>query len=250
MEIGIRGLTKIRNLSEEVSKILPKDNNDHDVCSVRPMLIDTDYEQCMNLFLENDDDNDKKIKSIMRNSSSTQKIIYDRSAILRSLGLMESTKSNSKAAGTLKCDNSDVPTNMDEPNDNKQKHKTLAIESLSADDYYTLCSSVPLGQHLSDDDGVNIENTKMVPKPQDSLDRNTALVDRFQKRKSNEKQSNKKGKKATKKIEQDSELEALSVEAERKKQKRKSKNKDSAKTKKKKKANKDKNDDFFDQIFD
>lgn len=247
MEVGIRGLTKIRNLSDEVLEILPKNDNG----SIRPMLADTDYDQCMNLFLENDEDNDKKIKSIMRNSSSTKKIIYDQSAILKSLGLMESTKSNSKATGRLKCDDSDVPTNNDESNDNEQEHKPFAIESSSADDYYTLSASVPLEHHLSDDDGVNIDDRKMAPKPRESLDRNTALVDRFQKRKTNDNQSEKKRKKSKKKIELDSEPEFLSVEAERKNQKRKSKkNKDSTKTKKKKKAKKVKSDDIFDQIFD
>jgi hypothetical protein len=248
MEVGIRGLTHIRKLLDEVLEILPKNDNG----SVLPMLTDTDYDQCMNLFLETDEDNDKTIKSIMRNGSSTQKIIYDRSAILKSLGLMESTKSNSKATGRLKCDDSDVPTKNDESNDNEQERNTITIESSSAnDDYYTLSSSVPLEQHLSDDDGINIDNRKMVPKPRDSLDRNTALVDRFQKRKTNDKQSNKKRKNSKKKLEHDSEPESLSKEVERKNQKRKSKkNKDSTKTKKKKKAKKVKSDDIFDQIFD
>lgn len=243
MEIGIRGLTKIRDLSEEVLQIVLPKNNKNPALSI---LTDADYEHCINLFLENDDETDRKRNNfVLHNSNAThQNVKFDQSAILRSLGLTESTTTNPKPAETPKCDNSEIeaeiPINGNEGNNQEQ------VEP-STDDYYTLASSAPLEQHEMDD-GTNMDdNKKMPPKSLDSLDGNMALVDRFQKRKRDEKHFTKKEKKP-KKMEDDSKPKALPEEPERQKRKS-SKTKDSTKKKRKRKAKKGKGD-FFDQIFD
>lgn len=251
MEIGLRGLTSMRGLSDEVLQILPK----NDAQTLRTMLDDIDFQQYMNLFLENDDNEiERKRKILVKNISATHDVMCDKESILRTLGLMESTKPRSKAAGRLANGDPDIPINSNQMND-KQTHDSSVIETSSAEDYFTLASSISLekrsdlGKGDDDetcnemDDGVDVGNAGMPSKSKDSLDRNMALVNKFKKRKTKEKQSKKK-EKTSRKIEDDSKLEA--EESERTSKKRKHKKKESSKKKKKKK---DKGD-FFDQIFD
>ena len=246
MEIGLRGLTSIRSLSEEALQVLPE----NDAQTLRPILVDIDYEHYMNLFLENDDDEiGRKRKILVKNISATQDVMCDREAILRSLGLTESKRSSSKASGKLKCDDSDVPTNSNQVNDEGSNNNST-MESSSVDDYFTLASSATdLGKAVDDensvemDDGTSIDNAGTPSKSQDSLDRNMALVNKFKKRKTDSKKKEK-----TRKIDSDTTTEAQPDESERKSKKRKHKKKDTDKKKKKKK--KDKGGDFFDQIFD
>jgi hypothetical protein len=253
IEIGVRGLTKIRDLSDEVLQIFPENSSNH-LRSIRPVLTDTDYQHCMNVFVEIDDNNSMERKFVMQNGSSAQDVIFDRSSILKSLGLMESSNAISKVEETLNCVASDAPTNKKKKNNEKESDNS-PIKS-STDDYYTLSSSAPVYQHSSrgelDDKTIFAETDegceKMASKPRDSIDRNMDIVERFQRRKTNEKVSKKQDKKSTK-LECDTEPQALSFEAERKNKKRKSKNKDSTKTKKKKKSKKNKSD-FFDQLFE
>ena len=251
MEIGLKGLTSMRGLLDEVLQILP--NNDAQ--TLRPMLDDVDFEQYMNLFLENDDDEiERKRKILVKNMSATQDVMCDKEAILRSLGLMESTKPRSKAAGRLANGDPDIPTNSNQMN-NKQSHDSSTIDVSSAEDFFTLASSTSLekrsdlGKADDDetynemDDSVDVGNAGVPSKSQDSLDRNMALVNKFKKRKTKGKQS-KKNEKTSRKIEDNSKLEA--EESGRTSKKRKHKKKESSKKKKKKKDK----DDFFDQIFD
>ena len=248
MGIGVRGLTSIRALSDEALQVIPKS----DECSLRAILIDTDYEHYTNLFLEDDDDeSDQKKKILVHNSSLTENLMFDRKAILRSLGLTKSTKRRSKAGRTRKHNDSDIPTNGNEMDD-KQSYSSLEIESQSVDGCYALSSSTSLGlseandagNYAEMDDGAN-KNASKPLKVRDSLDRNMELVNRFQKQKTTEKKSKKKDEKS-KKIKHDSKLEAKPEESERKSKKRKPKKKESNMNKKKKKGK----NDFFDQLFD
>ena len=254
MEIGLRGLTKLQNLRGEIVQILQK-GDQRQTTMIPTELSDNDYKQCMNLFLENDDDNDRKRKSLTQNTSSAHNLMVDRSAILRSLGLMESTKTKSKGEsdGTPKRDSHDFATAANMTLEKKQDGAFSTKPH--TDDFYALNSSdrlAKLSDHdkLDNDEGntesAGEDGNEMGKPAGDSFDRNMALVDRFQKRKKKAKESLKKEKSA-KKTECNS--EALPVETEGKNKKRKSKSKDSTKTKKKKKTKQSKND-FFDQLFD
>lgn len=243
MEIGLRGLTGIQSLSDEVFQVFPE----NDAQTLRPILVNIDYEHFMNLFLENDDDEiERKRKILVKNTSGTQDAMCDREAILRSLGLTESKRSNSKAAGKLNHDDSDIPSNSNQVIDNESNN----METSSADDYFALASSATdLGKAVDDensvemDDGMSVEKAKQPFVSQDSLDRNMALVNKFKKQKTDSRKKEK-----TKKTRNDSKIESQTAdESERKSKKRKHKKKDVEKKKKKKKKDKV---DFFDQIFD
>lgn len=263
MEIGLRGLTTIRDLSDEVSEILSRSNSSN-TTSKKPMLTTTDYERCTNLFLENEGDIDRKSKLLLQHDPSRKKNVhFDQGAILRSLGLTESTKTaNSKTVGTPKGDGPTIVNNDNDANA-KREHDPFASEPPPpVDDYYTLESSAPLQQRLGSDEMDDDRNVSEMDDhltttgtPRESLDRNMALVDRFQKRKRNEKQSKKKDTNATiqKYVQKSESDDDPAVERERKNTKRKSSDKarkDSAKTKKKKKKPKKAKSDFFDQLFD
>jgi len=107
MEIGVKGLTKLQELEFGLSETETETNQQqHREPKIKTMQTTTTtttsittsggvYEHCMNLFVENESDNDVKRRAMLQstaNGSSTQKnTIVDRSAVLRSLGLMEST---------------------------------------------------------------------------------------------------------------------------------------------------------------
>ncbi len=246
MEIGIRGLTKIRALSDETLQLLPQ----NDASSLRTIVDDMEYEQCTNLFLENDNDECERKRNFLLQSISTatQKVMVDREAVLRSLGLTEATKrrSSKPAAGRSTHNDSGIEADGVERKVTNDQNAS-AMESSTTEDFYTLSSSVPdLTTATEMDDGESVDNDYLPSASHDSLDRNMTLVNKFQKQKASEKQSKKKAKKS-KKIGDDSKAEAQDEESERTSKKRKSKKKESSKPKKKKKKEKT---DFFDSIFD
>lgn len=246
MEIGIKGLARIRALSEEALQLLPQ----QDASSLQKLIGETDFEQCTNLFLENDNAENERKRNILLKicSTATQDVTVDREAILRSLGLTEATKGkpSKRAAGRPKHNDSDIEADGNEQKKNNDQNAS-AIEASSEDDFYTLSSSAPNGaNHAEMDDGESVNNDDLPSASHDSLDRNMALVNQFQKQKVAEKQSKKKAKKS-KKSGDVRKTEAKDEESERKSKKRKQKKKEASKPKKKKKKEKA---DFFDSIFD
>mmetsp|Transcript_10783 Transcript_10783/g.22987 ORF Transcript_10783/g.22987 Transcript_10783/m.22987 type:complete len:523 (-) Transcript_10783:420-1988(-) len=116
MEIGVKGLTKLQELEFGLSETETETNQQqHREPKIKTMQTTTTtttsittsggvYEHCMNLFVENESDNDVKRRAMLQstaNGSSTQKnTIVDRSAVLRSLGLMESTFTSTTKTNT------------------------------------------------------------------------------------------------------------------------------------------------------
>ena len=257
MEIGVRGLTEIRQLSDNILQILPISDNNNGDSLPTASLTDADYERCMDLFLEIEGDNDidKMIKQTMRNNdaSSSKTVVFDTSALLRSMGLIEpTTKSKSKPEYETNDDDCGVPTTSKETYNKEEDYCTLSSSSVPLEQYSSNGNFNGDGNSagMDDHDTIDLQRSETSPIPKDSLDRNMELVNKFQKRKKTEKQSDKKRKKNSKKNGNDSEPEALAVGTERKIKRRKSSNnKDLTKKTKKKKAKKAKND-FFDKLFD
>jgi len=261
MEIGAKGLVKLKELEfvlSDSTKYHHQQQQQQQQDERKLLLTDDVYKHCMNLFVENQNDNERHKRSMLQSASdgsTNQHMIVDRSAILRSLGLTESASTStasSKVAPPITADREEMDADdVDSVTMDKVDSTEKKPDELQHGDYYTLATSELEEESELVDEGIET-SSGLDPSHQDSLDSNMALVDQFRKRKNKndiqspsndqDKKSRKKKKSVTKDVE--------TREEEPKKKKHKSKSaKELTKSKKKKKTKKDKGGDFFDDIF-
>jgi len=277
MEIGAKGLVKLKELEFALSDSTKHHHHHHEQQQQQQqqhhhhhhheqqqgerklLLTDDVYKHCMNLFVENQNDNERHKRSMLQSASdgsTNQHMIVDRSAILRSLGLTESASTStasSKVAPPITADREEMDADdvdsvtMDEVDSTEKKPNEL-----QHGDYYTLATSELQEESELVDEGIET-SSGLDPSHQDSLDSNMALVDQFRKQKNkNEIQSpsndqDKKSRKKKKSVTKD--VETREEEPKKKKHKSKSAKELTKSKKKKKKTKKDKGGDFFDDIF-
>mmetsp|Transcript_19441 Transcript_19441/g.22421 ORF Transcript_19441/g.22421 Transcript_19441/m.22421 type:complete len:479 (+) Transcript_19441:40-1476(+) len=177
--VGLRGLTILYNLQSELSSdnILKKelstdDNNKHTLCTTTRMtmmmMTNRTYTKYMDMFLEKNDNINTNYN--YNKSANNHEITIDRSAILRSLGLMESNVSLSTMNATT---------------NNTDNNQMMSLTSIAT---ATLQTTI----ELEDDDDnqmkyhadVDDKYTNNLTNNDDSIpvDQNMALVDSYQKR--------------------------------------------------------------------
>ena len=248
--IGVHGLTILYNLQSELMDIIlhqkqhqqGDNNNEH----MTMMMTDATYAKCMNMFLENNSNN-------FNDTTNHQDTIVDRSAILRSLGLMESQSTTSKSKSGKQNNNNDTATTTTTTDMENFDHYALSASASLSHPPIKLYHEDELDESYIDDDDDDNNNIDSAATSNDDniADRNMAMVDSYQKRRQQEHNnksnvSNKKRKSttttttatATATIKGSMHESSLS-------QKKKKKKKD--KNRKEKSKNKT---DFFDQLFD